>query len=357
MDNIPLPVTEVLAAYQFSSHATLQSFGAGLINHTWRVKDDGKDFILQKMNTNVFKEPENIAYNIDLIDSYLKANHPDYFFVAPVKTKSGDLMACHEHEFYRLFPFVENSRTYDVVETADQAFEAAGQFGLFTHLLSGISAQDLKITIPRFHNLSVRYMQFEEACSTGSATRIAQAEQEIEFLRNNASIVKTFQAIQSSELFKIRVTHHDTKISNVLFDQYDKGICVIDLDTVMPGYFISDVGDMLRTYLSPVSEEEKDFSKIQARDEYFTAIVEGYLSYMSIDLNAEELRHFVYSGMFMIYMQAIRFLTDHLNNDVYYGAAYEGHNFIRAKNQITLLTRLKEKEACFNELVMKSAKH
>jgi Ser/Thr protein kinase RdoA (MazF antagonist) len=169
--------------------------------------------------------------------------------------------------------------------------------------------------------------------------------------------VKTFQAIQSSELFKIRVTHHDTKISNVLFDQYDKGICVIDLDTVMPGYFISDVGDMLRTYLSPVSEEEKDFSKIQARDEYFTAIVEGYLSYMSIDLNAEELRHFVYSGMFMIYMQAIRFLTDHLNNDVYYGAAYEGHNFIRAKNQITLLTRLKEKEACFNELVMKSAKH
>jgi Ser/Thr protein kinase RdoA (MazF antagonist) len=357
MDNIPLPVTELLAAYQLSSRATLRSFGAGLINHTWRVKDDGKDFILQKMNTNVFKKPENIAYNIDLIDSFLKANHPDYFFLAPVKTKSGDLMARHEHEYYRLFPFVQNSRTYDVVETPEQAFEAAGQFGLFTHLVSGLSAQDLKITIPGFHDLSVRYTQFEEACSTGSATRIAQAEQEIEFLRNNASIVKTFQTIQSSKLFKIRVTHHDTKISNVLFDQFDKGICVIDLDTVMPGYFISDVGDMLRTYLSPVSEEEKDLSKIRVRNDYFSAILEGYLSCMAADLNNEELEQFVYSGMFMIYMQAIRFLTDHLNNDVYYGAAYEGHNFIRAKNQITLLTRLQEKERYFNELVMKSVKH
>jgi Ser/Thr protein kinase RdoA (MazF antagonist) len=357
MDNIPLPVTELLAAYQLSSRATLRSFGAGLINHTWRVKDDGKDFILQKMNTNVFKKPENIAYNIDLIDSFLKANHPNYFFLAPVKTKSGDLMARHEHEYYRLFPFVQNSRTYDVVETPEQAFEAAGQFGLFTHLVSGLSAQDLKITIPGFHDLSVRYTQFEEACSTGSATRIAQAEQEIEFLRNNASIVKTFQTIQSSKLFKIRVTHHDTKISNVLFDQFDKGICVIDLDTVMPGYFISDVGDMLRTYLSPVSEEEKDLSKIRVRNDYFSAILEGYLSCMAADLNNEELEQFVYSGMFMIYMQAIRFLTDHLNNDVYYGAAYEGHNFIRAKNQITLLTRLQEKERYFNELVMKSVKH
>jgi thiamine kinase-like enzyme len=215
----------------------------------------------------------------------------------------------------------------------------------------------LKITIPGFHDLSVRYTQFEEACSTGSATRIAQAEQEIEFLRNNASIVKTFQTIQSSKLFKIRVTHHDTKISNVLFDQFDKGICVIDLDTVMPGYFISDVGDMLRTYLSPVSEEEKDLSKIRVRNDYFSAILEGYLSCMAADLNNEELEQFVYSGMFMIYMQAIRFLTDHLNNDVYYGAAYEGHNFIRAKNQITLLTRLQEKERYFNELVMKSVKH
>jgi Ser/Thr protein kinase RdoA (MazF antagonist) len=354
MDNIPLAITEILAVYQFSSRAIFQPFGTGLINHTWLVMDGGKDFILQKINTDVFKHPENIAYNISLIDSYLKTSHPDYIFVAPIKTSSGNLMARHQDDYYRLFPFVKNSRTYDVVESPGQAFEAARQFGLFTHKLSGLNAQDLKTTIPAFHDLSARYRQFEEACSTGSPKRIEQAKEEIEFLRNKASIVRKFEKIHSSNLFKVRVTHHDTKISNVLFDRNDKGICVIDLDTVMPGYFISDVGDMLRTYLSPVSEEEKDLSRIEVRDDYFKAIVDGYLSCMSTELNREELQQFVYAGMFMIYMQAIRFLTDYLNNDRYYGAAYEGHNYVRAQSQIALLTRLKEKQGHFNDLVRKS---
>jgi thiamine kinase-like enzyme len=140
------------------------------------------------------------------------------------------------------------------------------------------------------------------------------------------------------------VTHHDTKISNVLFDDQDNGLCVIDLDTVMPGYFISDVGDMMRTYLSPVNEEEKDLSKIIIRNEYFKAITDGYLSEMSAELTEKEKEHFVYAGKFMIYMQALRFITDHLNNDHYYGAAYEGHNFVRANNQAVLLQKLSEKE-------------
>jgi Ser/Thr protein kinase RdoA (MazF antagonist) len=357
MENIPAAVTEVLNLYQFGSRATVQPFGTGLINHTWRVEDQGMDFILQKINTNVFKKPEDIAYNIDLIDRYLKTNRPEYFFVAPLKTKNGEPMARVAREYYRVFPFVENSRSCDVVQTPEQAFEAARQFGLFTHNLSGLDVEDLKITIPAFHDLAARYKQFEEASRTGSPTRIQQAKKEIEFVRHRVSIVKTFETIQSSRFFKTRVTHHDTKISNVLFDGNYKGICVIDLDTVMPGYFISDVGDMLRTYLSPVSEEENDLSKICARDQYFSAILEGYLSCMETDLGQEEVEHFFYAGMFMIYMQAIRFLTDYLDNDRYYGAAYEGHNFIRAKNQITLLTRLQEKEVYFHELVMKSVKH
>ena len=137
----------------------------------------------------------------------------------------------------------------------------------------------------------------------------------------------------------------------MLFNNNDKGLCVIDLDTVMPGYFISDVGDMIRTYLSPVSEEEKDFSKIQIRDEYFKAIAEGYLTEMNDELTATEKEHFVYAGKFMIYMQALRFLTDYLNDDIYYGSKYEGHNFIRANNQLTLLNRLIEKENHLSSLI------
>ncbi|MFL5771704.1 MAG: aminoglycoside phosphotransferase family protein, partial [Flavisolibacter sp.] len=127
-----------------------------------------------------------------------------------------------------------------------------------------------------------------------------------------------------------------------------------DLDTVMPGYFISDVGDMLRTYLSPVNEEEKDLSKIEIREDYFNAILQGYLSKMAGELSADEIRHFVYSGLFMIYMQALRFLTDHLNNDIYYGASYEGHNYSRAMNQVTVLKKLQEKERKLNEIVYRT---
>lgn len=144
---------------------------------------------------------------------------------------------------------------------------------------------------------------------------------------------------------KLRVTHHDTKISNVLFDKKGKGICVIDLDTVMPGYFISDVGDMMRTYLSPVSEEENDLGKITVRDDFYRAIVQGYYNEMKDELTETEKKYFFYAGKFMIYMQAVRFLTDHLNDDVYYGAKYEGHNFMRAANQVRLLECLLEKES------------
>ena len=136
--------------------------------------------------------------------------------------------------------------------------------------------------------------------------------------------------------------HHDTKISNILFDKGGKGICVIDLDTVMPGYFISDLGDMIRSYVSPVNEEENNLDKIQVRQDYLEAIKEGYLSAMGNSLSAIEKDHFLYSGQCMIYMQALRFLTDHFNKDIYYGANYEGHNLNRTLNQLTLLDRLTE---------------
>jgi serine/threonine protein kinase len=345
---------EILSVFNISSQAEVEPFGTGLINRTWLVRDHGESFILQRINERVFARPGDISSNIDLIGCYLKKNRPDYFFVGPIKTNNGKRMTGNYAEgFYRLFPFVKNSKSYDVVQSIDQAFEAAGQFGLFTQVLSGLDLESLKITLPGFHDLVNRYELFENVCSIANASRLKQAQDEINFLRRNADIVSIFRRISSSSCFKTRVTHHDTKISNVLFNQNDKAICVIDLDTVMPGYFISDVGDMLRTYLSPVSEEEQDLSKIEVREEYFKAILDGYLSKMANELNEEEIRHFVYSGKFMIYMQATRFLSDYLNNDSYYAAAYEGHNYNRARNQITLLKRLQEKESILSELVTK----
>jgi thiamine kinase-like enzyme len=345
-------LTEILSCYTISPGSVIKPFGTGLINRTWLVKDGAVEYILQKINQNVFKQPVNISDNIELIEQYLKENHPGYFFVAPLKTKDGKPFVRDSlNDYYRLFPFVKDSKTYDVVQNPQQAFEAARQFGLFTYVLSGLPLEKLKITLPAFHDLSLRYSQFANACREGNPLRIKQAKAEIEFIRENESIVETFKKIKSLASFKKRVTHHDTKISNILFNQDDKGICVIDLDTIMPGYFISDVGDMLRTYLSPVSEEEQDHSKIEIREEYFKAVFEGYLSQMKTEMTEDEVAHFVYAGEFMIYMQAIRFLTDYLNNDQYYGAAYEEHNFSRAKNQITLLKRLLEKKITLNQRI------
>jgi Ser/Thr protein kinase RdoA (MazF antagonist) len=163
-------------------------------------------------------------------------------------------------------------------------------------------------------------------------------------LLSKSYIVEVFRKIKADPLFRTRVTHHDTKISNVLFDASGKGICVIDLDTLMPGYFISDLGDMMRTYLSPVSEEEKDTAHIFIRDDFYQAILEGYMDEMKDELTDKEKDHSFYSALFMTYMQALRFLTDYLKMDQYYHPSYPEHNLVRAGNQSILLQRMLERE-------------
>lgn len=347
---------QVLASYGISQQA-IDPYGTGLINHTWKVSSGENDYILQQVNHAVFKNPGLIAENIQAVADWLKNNHPGYFFVAPVPTREGSpMLFSPDNGYFRLFPYVKRSCTYDVAETPQLAFEAARQFGLFTRKLAGFPVENLKITLPDFHNLVLRYRQFEQAAAQGNPDKIYTAREVIGFLRSQEHLVATYQQIVFGNAFRQRVTHHDTKISNVLFDEKQQGLCVIDLDTVMPGYFISDAGDMMRTYLSPVSEEEKDFSKIVIREEYFRAIVQGYLAEMEVELTETEIGHFVYAGMFMIYMQALRFLTDYLNDDVYYGASYEGHNYTRACNQVVLLERMIEKKNSLNRIVLETAK-
>jgi Ser/Thr protein kinase RdoA (MazF antagonist) len=337
----------VLKAYGIND-AVVTPYGSGLINHTWKIAADGKEYILQWVNHKVFKAPENIAHNIGLIADYFKRQHPDYCFAAPLRSGEGtEMVYLKDKGFFRMFPFIDGSSSKDVVQSPNQAYEAAAQFGKFTRLLSGFDVRQLKITIPDFHNLPLRYRQFGTALQYGNKERIHESKELVEQLNGHTAIVSEYNRLKQSPHFRLRVIHHDTKISNVLFDEADKGICVIDLDTIMPGYFISDVGDMIRTYVSPVTEEETDFDKIVVREEFYKAIVQGYNNEMKEELTGEEQDHFFYAGKFMIYMQALRFLTDYLNGDIYYGAKYGGHNLMRAKNQAVLLEGLIEKDKLF----------
>ena len=333
----------VLAAYGFPATTSVTPHGSGLINRTWVLRNGKDKFILQRINQEVFTSPALIAENIEWVGSYLSTHFPDAVFPRPVPALSGKtLVSTGPDGFYRLYPFIEDSVTIDVVDHPSKAFEAARQFGAFTRMMAGFPAEQLHETLPHFHDLSLRYRSFREALITGRPDRLRKAGELIGYLESQNHLVTKYEQILTNPGFKLRVTHHDTKISNVLFDKSGKGICVIDLDTVMPGYFISDVGDMLRTYLSPVTEEESDTSLIQVRIEYFEAIVQGYLGEMYDVLTPEERKAFVYAGEFMLYMQALRFVTDYVLDDKYYGSRYEGHNYVRALNQATLLQRFGE---------------
>ena len=331
---------------------SITPFGSGLINTTWKVTAGEKAYILQKINGQVFDHPQAIADNIEAVAAYLRLHAPDYLFVSPVLSTSGSLMVVDgDKNYFRLLPFVGDSFSKQVVQSPKQAYEAAAQFGRFTQLLSGFDAAQLQITIPAFHDLSLRYNQFLDALENGHPQRIEKAKALITPLKHWSYLVEQFDALKTNPAFKQRVTHHDTKISNVLFDGANKGICVIDLDTIMPGYFISDVGDMMRTYLSAVSEEETDLSLISIREAIYEAVVRGYFTEMKNELTDTEKQQFFYAGCFMIYMQAIRFLADYFNEDKYYGARYADHNLDRASNQVALLQKMMEKKMVLENIV------
>lgn len=319
------------------------TFGNGLIHKTYILsKDNSPTFILQQVNTNVFKWPDAIENNLQLLKVYLDQSHVDFLLPLPLQNLEGSLHTFVIDDVYRLTKYVAGSHAIDTCLQPEQAYEAAFQFGQFTSSFAGLNISRLKATIPDFHNLSFRWRQFEQTLANGNPTRIQYASQAIKTIIDNKSIVTKYEHICNSDQFKQRVTHHDTKISNVLFGQNEKGICVIDLDTVMGGLHISDLGDMFRTYLSPGNEEETDLEKVFVRSSFYTAIVDGYLEKMSDQLTADEKAMIPFAGEFLIYMQALRFLTDFLNDDIYYGISYEMNNFNRTINQLHLLASYRQ---------------
>ena len=192
-----------------------EPFGSGLINSTWRIYNKHSEYILQKINTTVFHDPNFIAENVRKIADYLQKKYPDYLVVVPIKTKTNQELAHIEGEgYYRLVLFVKGSQTINVVNTPEEAFEAARQFGKFTALLSGMDARELHNTIPDFHNLRLRYEQFNRSLADGDQKRIAAAADAVKYIQQQVSIVEEYDAICKNPEFKIRVMHHDTKINN-----------------------------------------------------------------------------------------------------------------------------------------------
>ncbi|MEE1945707.1 aminoglycoside phosphotransferase family protein [Pedobacter sp. KR3-3] len=344
----------ILKAYGFSKNTvTLQQIGSGLINRTYLLlAPNQQKYILQNINAQVFHNPLAIAHNISAIADYLKANDPDYLFPAPIATLNGSLMATHNGEYWRLLPFVSDSVAFDTLNEPKQAYEAAKQFGKLSLLLNGFDTTRLSPTIPGFHNLALRYEQFTFTLGQCSEPSKKEAEQAIAMALQYHFILAYYHSYEHRHDFPDRVIHHDTKISNVLLNETShEGVCVIDLDTLMPGKFISDLGDMLRSYTCAFSENETNLELIKIRLPYFKATIQGYLSTMGAILTSTEKELILFSGKYMVYMQALRFLTDYLNGSIYYPIAYPSQNLDRAKNQFKLLKEFFANEKVLQDII------
>lgn len=334
---------EILRAYNFNPlQVKVAPLGTGHINQTFKVTEGSDCYVFQRVNKQVFIKPERIAENIRLVANHLEKFFPDYFFLKPLLSVVGhDLEFDRDDHPWRLMPFVERGVTREALTDEQEAFEAARGFAGLTRRLSACSLDGMKPTIDRFHDLTWRVEQFKESLTTASQDRLTAAKDSIALAKQFSFLADEYKVLIDSGGLRLRITHNDTKINNILFDS-ESGIacCVIDLDTLMPGYFIYDLGDLIRTCVSPVSEEETDLSKIVFRRTFYDAVVNGYLAEMGDELSPDELKAVSFSGLMMTYIMALRFLTDYLEGDVYYSVRYEGQNLNRAKNQFTLLQLL-----------------
>jgi Ser/Thr protein kinase RdoA (MazF antagonist) len=251
-------------------------------------------------------------------------------------------------ETWRAYRFIENARTYDAVTSAEQAFQAARAFGRFQQQLASLPPPRLHETIPDFHHTPKRFAALEQAIAADAKGRAALARAEIEFARSRQSIAGVLLGAGLPE----RITHNDTKFNNVLLDDTTgEAVCIIDLDTVMPGLALYDFGDMVRTTTSPAAEDEQDLSKVTLKFPLFEALVRGYLESAGGFLTPAEKQHLAFSGKLITFETGIRFLADYLAGDTYFKVHREGHNLDRCRTQFKLVESIERQEEQMNRTV------
>ncbi len=334
-------------------------YGSGHINDTYCAvfDDSGKAvrYILQRINGNIFKKPVALMENIQRVTSHLGAQisgEPDCLRRVLTLIPAGDGRPFHEDlegSYWRAYRFIENARTYDAVESPEQAFQAANAFGRFQRLLADLPAPRLHDTIPDFHHTPKRFAALERAIADDVAGRAIRAKPEIEFAFARKPLARILLDANLPE----RVTHNDTKLNNVMIDDVTgEGICVIDLDTVMPGLAPYDFGDMVRAATSPALEDERDLSRVTMQFPMFEALVRGYLTSAGGFLVNAEKQYLVRSGMVITFEAGIRFLSDYLLGDTYYKVHREGHNLDRCRTQFKLIESMEQQEDRMNKLVL-----
>ena len=341
---------DVLAAYAFPSGIkSIERYGHGHINDTLCITCEDKRFILQGISSTVFPHPEQLMENMVNVTAYLRriiaeaGGDPDRETLTLLPTRDGkDYFTDSTGKVWRLIPFIEGS---SCPQTATPAlFEEAGySFGHFQHMLENYPAHTLHETIARFHDTENRYASFEAVLAADPMGRAAGAAEEIAFVQaRKADCSVAMQALRDGKL-PLRVTHNDTKLNNILFDvATGKALCVIDLDTIMPGLSINDFGDAIRFGASTAAEDEQDLSKVRFDLELYEVFTRGFLAGTHGALTREELEYLPWGAKLMTLEVGMRFLTDYLDGDHYFRTAYPEHNLVRCRTQLKLAAEMEK---------------
>lgn len=322
---------------------SIEPLGGGIIHHTFKAEGAIQSIVLQQINTSVFTRPEALIDNYLLIYQHLQESGR-IRIPEPVETNNGEwLVKDDSGNSWRATEFIKNTYSPNSAQDSKSAFTTAACFGSFTRGLQGINVSELDVVIMDFHDLSFRYQQFEDAIAKAELFKAMRATHVIAELRQRKNLVRFYQSIKNNPAYPVRLMHHDCKIGNILFDRTThEVICPIDLDTIMPGKYFSDLGDMIRTMACTEGEESRQWELIDIRKEFYTAIINGYLQGIGDVFTHEEKENIHQSGLIMIYMQALRFITDFLEGDTYYKTTYPEQNLNRALNQLILLEKLEE---------------
>lgn len=348
----------------FGEALCAEPYGNGHIHDTYRVffapAGSPARLILQRINTQVFRNPDKLMENVARVTAHLAAQlagspERDRRALTLIPTRTGGALHTDaEGNLWRAWRFIDAAFSRDQIESPGQAFEAARAFGLFQQQLATLPAPRLHDTIPDFHSTPKRYAALEEAIARDAAGRVRTAQTEIAFARARQSISGVFLGAgpHAGSGLPERVTHNDTKCNNVLFDERSgEAICVIDLDTVMPGLAAYDFGDMVRTMTCPAAEDETDLARVRVHLPLFEAVARGYLSAAGSFLTPAEKDSLAIAGKLITFELALRFLTDYLNGDTYFKVHRPAHNLDRCRAQFALVASLEEQQAPIDQVI------
>ena len=364
----PAPVNLAAVASQFALYGQYlggMPYGTGHINDTFAVRFDqaGTEtrYIFQRINRNIFKNVDGLMDNISRVTTFaaqrVRGHGASSRVLTLVPARDGKLYHTDAAGgAWRCYLFIEKARTYDIIETPEHAREVARAFGVFQGLVNGMPGPRLVETIPGFHDTPKRFAHFQRALAADAHNRAALARDEIAFALQQERMTGVLLDLHARGEIPERVTHNDTKCNNVMLDNATgEGLCVIDLDTVMPGLALYDFGDMVRTATNSGAEDERDLSKISMRMPFYEALVSGYLASAGEFLNEAERAHLAFSGKLITFEIGLRFLTDFLEGDVYFKTKRDGHNLDRCRTQFALVRSIDSQQSAMEGVAARHA--